>query len=273
MNKKEFISSIEELHKNQKLGADLDFATSEAYNLLKTNISFSLSKKEEGGQLIGISSASPQEGKSYTSINLCYSLACDGNKVLLLDGDLRRPSIGKSLKHSEKPGLSNMLAGQVGVEAIATGILHDNMSVLFSGDVPPNPSKLIRSDEMKNLLHMLSLEYDYIIIDLPPVNSVADAIGISKMIDGMILVVKHAFTRKKDLSEAVRQLRFVDANILGIIYNGYTTGSSYYKSKKYYKYYRKSNYYYTSSEGYQNEDAEETKEVEPATESNELEKE
>ena len=254
MKKKDMISSIEELHKNQKLGADLDFATSEAYNLLKTNIAFSLPKKEKGGQIIGISSASPQEGKSYTSINLCYSLAVDGNKVLLLDSDLRRPSIGKSLKHSETPGLSNMLAGQAGVEAIVPNMLHENLSVLFSGDVPPNPSKLIRSDEMSNLLDMLAQDYDYIVVDLPPVNSVSDAIGISKKLDGIIMVVKHAFTRKKDLSEAVRQLRFVNANILGIIYNGFTTGSSYYKSKKYYKYYRKSNYYYTSSNGYENED-------------------
>ena len=254
--KKDKISSIERLHENQKLGSELDFASSEAYNLLKTNVSFSLEKKENSGHIIGITSPSPQEGKSYTVINFAYSLASDGHKVLIIDGDMRRPSIGKSLKHSEKPGLSNMLTGQAGVEAVVPNMLHENLSVLFSGDVPPNPSKLIRSEEMTNILTMFQQEYDYVIVDLPPVNSVSDAIGISEKVDGMIVVAKHAFTRKKDLAEAIRQLKFVNANILGVIYNGYTTGSSYYKSRKYYKYYKKSNYYYTSTQGYQNENEE-----------------
>ncbi len=247
------------LHENQKFGADLDFSAVEAYNLLKTNVSFSMNIEKGKAAVIGITSPSPQEGKSYTSINYSYSLAADGYKVLLIDSDMRRPSIGHSLKHKSKPGLSELLVTKVENpdDVIVKGLLHDNLSILFSGSIPPNASKLVRSLEMEKLLEEFRKQYDYIIVDLPPVNSVSDAIGISKYLDGIIVVIKHSYTRKRDLLEALRQLKFVEANILGVVYNSYSReGSYYYKKHHYYKYYRK-NYYY-NSDYYREEETEET---------------
>ena len=228
----------------RKIGKDLDFGGIEAYNLLKTNLSFLLPKTNGRGKVVGITSSEPQEGKSFTSINLSYSLASDGYKVLLIDCDMRKPSIHRSLELQQAPGLSNLLVKDI-EEPIQKG-LHDNMSVLLSGDIPPNPSNLVRSSAMEKLLEKYSKEYDYVIVDLPPVNSVSDPIAISSYLDGMVLVIKHAYTRRKVLNEAIRQLKFAKANILGFVYNGWTSGSKYYFRKK--NYYQYSSYYSSSYE-------------------------
>ena len=228
----------------QKFGDQLNFAAAEAYNLLRTNVSFALPGKE-GGKIIGVTSPCPQEGKSYTSINLCYALAKNGSKVLLIDADMRRPSIAKSLGVKPAPGLSNILSRQADIMAY-TDILHENVSVIVSGDIPPNPSELLGSEAMKQLLEKMSQQYDYIIIDLPPVVSVSDALIISKFIDGIMVVLRHGHTRRKNVQETVRQLRFVEARILGFVYNGYRRGGGYYKkARKYYKYYK---YYRSDSD-------------------------
>jgi len=227
----------------KKFASELDFASAEAYNLLRTNISFSLAEKEGVGRLIGVSSPCPQEGKSFTSINLAYALAKDGHKVLLIDGDMRRPSVAGVLEMSRTPGLSNLLAGGKEEEIVHIGVLHENLNVLLSGDIPPNPSELLGSDRMQSLITSFSEKYDYVIVDLPPVTAVADPLVISKLLDGIIVVVRHEFTRKKNVREAVRQLRFAEVRILGFVYNGYHTGSSrYYKRSG--KYYRKNYYTY-----------------------------
>ena len=218
-----------------KLVAELNFATKEAYNLLRTNLYFSLPDKT-GGKIIGITSACPQEGKSTTSVNISYSLAEAGHKVLLIDSDMRRPSVAKVLELPKSPGLSNVLAGD-GKDAIHKDVLHDQMSVLLSGDIPPNPSELVSSEKMNSMLEAFRKEYDYVIIDLPPVNSVSDPIAISKFIDGTVVVVRHGHTRRKEVLEAVRQLKFAEANILGFVYNAYKKSGSFgkYKYNSYYK--------------------------------------
>lgn len=235
---------------DQKLGADLDFASAEAYNLLRTNVSFALPGKQ-GCKIIGITSACPQEGKSFTSINFAYALAKNGSRVLLLDGDMRRPSIAASLDLSRVPGLSNVLTRQNEVEEVLhKNILNENLTVLLSGNIPPNPSELLGSEEMKALLDRMSADYDYIIVDLPPVISVSDALVISKYLDGIVLVLRHGFTRRRNVQEAIRQLRFVEARILGFVYNGYRSGSSYYRtSRRYYRYGKYYRYYEYSSRG------------------------
>ena len=227
----------------KKFAGDLDFASAEAYNLLRTNISFSLAGKT-GARLIGVSSPCPQEGKSFTSINLSYSLAKDGQKVLLIDADMRRPSVSTVLEYSRTPGLSNLLAGGDPAEIIHTGVLHDNLDVLFSGDIPPNPSELLGSEVMGTVMNAFSEKYDYVIVDLPPVTAVADPLIMSKRLDGILVVIRHNQTKKKNAREAVRQLRFSGVRILGFVYNGYHQGSSRYYKKS--KYYRKSYYTYES---------------------------
>jgi len=227
----------------QKLGKDLNFATSEAYNYLKTNLVFSIPKKENSAIVVGITSAIPQDGKSYTAINLAYSLASDGNKVLLISADMRKPSIEKSLDLTQSPGLSNILTDFKAKRRVVSA-LHENLFILTSGNCPPNPSKLMSSNEFEMLIEELKPNYKYILMDLPPVNSVSDPIAVSKLLDGIILICRHQHTRKKELREAVSKLRFVNANIIGIVYNGFSHASSYYyKRKKYERYakYKKEN--------------------------------
>lgn len=223
-----------------KLGPDMDFASTEAYNLLRTNISFSLPDME-GGKIIGVTSSCPQEGKSTTSINLSYALAEAGHKVLLIDSDMRRPSICKALNLNMAPGLSNLLAGNATEEDVRHGVLHPCLSVLLSGDVPPNPAELISSAKMGSVLESFRAEYDYVIVDLPPVNLVSDPLAMSKYVDGVIVVVRHERTRKSDVIETVRQLRFVGARILGFVYNGYKRGREHYYTS------HESDYYYASA--------------------------
>lgn len=201
----------------RKIGKDLDFASAEAYRLLRTNLAFSLPDKTTG-KIIGITSPCPQEGKSTTSLNLSYALAEVGNKVLLIDADMRRPSISKMLDLPRSPGLSNLLTEDC-VDAVRAGVLHENLSILFSGDLPPNPSELIGSDKLKKCMIDFAEKYDYIIVDLPPVVAVSDPLAMSPNIDGMVLVVRHGHSKKRDVQEAMRQLRLVGANVLGFVYN------------------------------------------------------
>ena len=214
-----------------KMGSELDFASSEAYNRLRMNLSFAIPDKPTG-KIVGITSSVPSEGKSYTAINLAYSLAKNGLRVLIIDGDMRRPTISNKLGLPSKPGLSNMLIRQV-ENAVVASPLHGNMNVLVSGTTPPNPSELIGIPEMQRLLEMFSHQYDYVILDLPPVNSVSDPVVVSRFIDGMIIVTRHAHAQKRDIIDTVHQLEFCNVKILGFVYNGYSTKTSYYRHGKY----------------------------------------
>lgn len=199
------------------VGADLDYASREAYNLLRTNISYAF-PDTEGGKVVGICSSRPQEGKSTTAINFAFSLAEAGNRVLLVDGDMRRPSVYETVGVDMEPGLSEILSGKSEVK-IHKSLMHENMSVLTSGYIPPNPSELIGSQKMKNLLDGFRAEYDYIVVDLPPVLAVSDPVAVSKCLDGIILVVRHAKTRRRDIVESIRQLEYAGVKILGFVYN------------------------------------------------------
>lgn len=222
----------------RKIASELDFASLEAYNLLRTNIAFSLPKKN-GARLIGVSSPNPQEGKSFTSINLAYSLAKDGHKVLLIDGDMRRPTLASVLSVLNPRGLSNILVDDDIEDAVNHGILHENLDVICSGALPPNPSELLGSKAMDELMERFRIMYDFVIVDLPPVNAVADPLIASKRLDGTVIVIRHGYTKKKNVRAAIRQLRFAEIKVLGYVYNGYSRGSKYYKSKS-------NNRYYTS---------------------------
>lgn len=235
----------EESKKAAAFGSYLDFASKEAYNLLRTNILFSIADKQGKGKTIGITSSIPHEGKSYTAINLSYAIAKEGHKTLLISADMRKPSIESTIGIKSKFGLSNILVGESGTGVIASG-LNDNLFFLPAGIIPPNPSELLGKERMKDLIEEFENEYEYVIVDLPPINVVADALVVGKILDGMILIVRHGLTRRKELIEALRKLKYVQAHILGVVYNGYNhSRGNNYKGSYYKKYgYKSSSYYY-----------------------------
>jgi len=228
-------------HDNQKtLHKNLEFTATEQYKLIRANLDFTL-PPDEKCPVIGVTSSMRSEGKSTTSVNLSYVFAEKGRKVLLIDADMRIPSIAKKLDIDRVPGLSDLLRGQGMEIADIKPYLLDNWHILPSGEIPPNPSELLGSRRMQRLLDKLKEIYDYIIIDLPPVNIVSDAISISGLISGMIVVVREEYTEKKALERCFRQLKLSNVNILGCVMNGAKSGNgSYgkYKKYRYYKYYR-----------------------------------
>ena len=231
--------------KAPKFGEDLDFASKEAYNLFRTNLAFSFPNYGDRCRIVGITSPCPQEGKSHTAINLAYSLAKDGLKTLLIDGDMRKPSIAQKLDMKLSPGLSNRLIQDNLEGTIRENVLHPNLSIMTAGDIPPTPSELIGSGAMEKLLKDFSKDYQYIIVDLPPVLMVADPLIISKYLDGVVIILRHRQTRHSDIKETVRQLKFVQAKIFGFVYNEYSSDRGGYYYRRYYKDY---GYYYGRSE-------------------------
>lgn len=225
------------LHKN------LQFTATEQYKLLRANLEFTI---PEGTKcpVIGVTSSMRGEGKSTTAVNLSYVLAEKGSKVLLIDGDLRIPSLAKKLDLLATPGLTDVLLGKhTQMERYKSSIL-DTWYILPSGNIPPNPSELLGSKRMEATLEMLREQFDYIVIDLPPVNIVSDALSVSHLTTGMIVVIREDYTERKELEHCFRLLKLSNVNVLGCVMNeAKANGGSYgrYKKYRYYKYYR---YYY-----------------------------
>ena len=233
------------------IGSSISFAASEAYKLLRTKLQFSFSD-ERNSRVIGVSSALTGEGKSLSSVNLAYMLSQLDKKVILIDCDMRRPSLAAKLPIQKTPGLSAYLSGQVHMADLIQkcGIEHeeDAFHVVAAGRNPPNPIELLSSARMEKLLEGLRQIYDYIILDLPPVSEVSDALAVAKQTDGMLLVVRQHYCNRPALSDTARQFEFVGAKILGVVYNctsdhvqGYGYRKGYYK--RYYKRYYHRNYY------------------------------
>lgn len=246
------------------IGSNLSFAGAEAYKLLRTNIMFSFSGDEKC-RIIGMTSSYRGEGKSLTCLNLAYSLAEAKQKVLLVEGDMRLPTLAKRLNFRSSPGLSNLL---VGLNTVSDAIQQfpvsaedaDNLflDVIVSGDIPPNPSELLGSPRMQSLVRTLRERYDYILLDLPPVTAVTDALVSSRLSDGMVVVVRSSVAVRGALAETMRQLQQVGARVLGFVFNGAGEGGGYYKGRNYggrRYYYRgynnrySSNYYYSQDPG------------------------
>lgn len=201
------------------IGSRLSFAAAEAYKLLRTNLMFSFAD-EESRRIIGITSSLKGEGKSLTAINLAYTIAETGKKVLLMECDLRIPTLAKRLQLNLKSGLSNLLVGlNSASEVVQKGVLLETLDVMPAGDVPPNASELLESNRMKYTLDKLSEYYDYILLDLPPVTAVSDALIASKLTSGMVVVVRQDYAGKAALAETMRQLKYVNAKVLGFVFN------------------------------------------------------
>ena len=241
------------------MGSNMSFAASEAYKLLRTKLQFSFAG-DNNCRVIGLSSALSGEGKSLTSINLAYSLSQLDKKVILIDCDMRRPTLAEKLNVRKKPGLSSHLTGQCGLEELVQycGISGDEQAfhVIAAGQNPPNPVELLSSPKMLEALDALRRHYDYVIMDLPPVGEVTDAMAVAKIVDGMLLVVRQNYCNKIALSDAVQQFDFIGTKMLGVIFNCTTegTGKGYYKKGYYKKGYYRGYYRQSARSSYENND-------------------
>ena len=240
----------------------MNFTGREAYKMLRTNLIFTLTDSPKCKK-IGVTSSIRGEGKSTVSINLAYTIATSNSKVLLIDLDMRLPSVGKKLGIDYHFGLSDYLANKV----VKKDIIHNlpqykNLDVILSGTIPPNPSELIGSEALAKFVKTLELSYDYIIFDLPPVNIVTDALAAKDLMDGQLVIVREGYSDKYSLSNCIRQLQFVEMNILGFVltnaggdatyYNKYSKRN--YRYKKYYNGYKSYKYGYGyKSHGYYKE--------------------
>lgn len=224
------------IDKQKKMLCDeLSFAGAEAYKQLRTNIIFSL-PRDKDSVVIGMTSSQMGDGKSTTSINLAYSLAQSGKKVLLIEGDMRLPYMAKRLELKETPGLSDYLAGESELsEVIQPTNVSASFDAMSAGSIPPNPSELLSGAPMKQLLQGLHGHYDYILLDMPPLNAVTDAASLADVIDGYVLVVRQEQTSMRAVDDAMRALKIVNGKVLGFVVNdvrnhehGYGYGNSYY---------------------------------------------
>lgn len=197
------------------------FAYAEAYKSLRTNMNFVTMNGKY--KKIVVTSSIPNEGKSSISINLATTLAQKGAKVILIDCDMRSPSIHKylSIKQEFDKGLSNLLAGAVSIEDCMIQNPAINFAVIPSGDIPPNPSELLESPDMKNLLDTLAAQFDYVICDTPPATVVTDSAIVSRYCDGVLLVIRQKFATCEQVRKAKQNLDAVGANIIGAILDRY----------------------------------------------------
>lgn len=206
----------------------LSFGAAEAYKLLRTNLQFALPDKP--CRIIGVTSSVRGEGKSTTSVNLSYTLAQSGKRVLLVDADMRLPSVATKLEIPGKPGLSNLLAGLNNEKScLMVSNYFDNWYIMAAGDIPPNPSELLGSDRMHSLLERYTKFFDYIVIDLPPIDVVTDALVISQWTDGLILVVRQNYTERKALNSCMYQISKLGAKFLGFVMTDAAMGEGSYR--------------------------------------------
>lgn len=230
-NKKNNQKIVTNDHRNNILDENSSFALREAYKNLRTNIRFFLN--QDGCKKFCITSSTMGEGKSVTTLNLAISFAENGHKVLLIDADMRRPSLGNLLMRKVSPGLSNVLAGMEDKKNVIHKNVYSNLDVILSGDVPPNPSELLDSERMKDLMDSVSKEYDYVLVDVPPVNAVSDARVIAKLLDGVLYLVRQKQTELDAVKHGIAQLKLAEARMLGFIINGINPEENKYCYKEY----------------------------------------
>lgn len=218
---------------------ELDFKCNEAYKSLRTNIQFC----GNNVKVICFTSCLPNEGKSNVSFNLAVSFSESGKKVAFIDADLRRSTIiGRYKPDQAVHGLTHYLSGQKEINEIIYETNIPNLDIVFTGPVPPNPSELLSSDYFIDILSILRDEYDYVVIDTPPLGSVTDSAIVSRYCDGTILVIEANSTSYKYAQKVKRQLEQVNSKILGAVLNKENKSDVYKHYKKKYRKYEK-NYY------------------------------
>ncbi|MGO4345397.1 CpsD/CapB family tyrosine-protein kinase [Paenibacillus sp. MCAF9] len=190
---------------------------SEGYRMLRTNIEFSTINQKL--QIIMVTSSKPSEGKSTTCANMAVAFAQASKKVLLIDADLRKPSQHHIFGKSNRSGLTTALLNQLKLEDIIQFTNTDNLSIIQAGPTPPNPSELLSSEQMAELLKTARERYDVVIIDTPPIMSVTDAQIVATQSDGVVLVIDSGKVKKDVALKAKASLEHVKANLIGVVLN------------------------------------------------------
>lgn len=233
------VSQQEVMESKKIIGVNIGFAAAEAYKLLRTKLQYSFTDDQKC-RVIAVSSAFAGEGKSISGVNLVSSLAQLGKRVLILDCDMRRPTLAEKLSLLKYPGLSEYLTGSIDMDAVVqTSDLSGEATpfyVITAGTNPPNPIELLNSEKMRLMLEQLRQSYDYIVLDLPPVGDVSDALVASKITDGVLLVVRQDYATRPAVKEAVQQFEFVHAKVLGILMTSTSDFGGGYKRKYGYRY-------------------------------------
>lgn len=189
---------------------------SEGYRAIRINLQFAGADKAL--QVVGVTSSSPGEGKSTTVANLAIVMAQDNKKVLLVDCDLRKPTQHKKFE-IEQDGLTNTLVRGKALDALVQHDVFPNLDILASGLIPPNPSELLGSHKMAEVIAWARDHYDYVLIDLPPILAVVDAAVIGNMVDGVLMVVASGSMTPNEAMDAKKRLQQAGVTILGVILN------------------------------------------------------
>lgn len=237
MNNKPASPAKEETARNH---AKKPFHIVEAYKTLRTNLLFTLATAER--RSVVLTSAEPHAGKSTTAANLSIVMAQTNFKVLLIDADMRNPSLDRVFRVSRTNGLSKVLCGMQTAEGAIMKQVAPNLDLLPSGPIPPNPQELLCSEEMARLLKAAEEMYDYIFIDMPPVNLVADALMLTNETAGVLLVVREGQTTYDELRQAQEAIQNenIGGRILGTVLTDTRHKNGVYKQK----YYKSSDYRY-----------------------------
>lgn len=218
-----------------RLNKNTTFQIVEAYKTIRTNLLFALSPMKE--KMVLVSSAEPSAGKSTVCSNLAITMAQTNARVLLLDTDMRKPTQHKIFRLSNDMGLSKLLGGFSGLDETIYRQVVPNLDVILSGPIPPNPSELLGSSKMEELLSLVSSQYDYIFVDGTPVNVVADSMVIAPRMAGTLLVVRQQQTTYEEIQKAVELIRGVHGNILGVVITDVKQKNKMYGNYKSYKSY------------------------------------
>lgn len=214
------------------------FAVIEGYKIARTNLMFSLAASEK--KFVAFTSWSKGEGKSTATANMAISLAQMGKKVILIDADLRKPNIHNLLKLNNDSGFSEVLGKfkQLG-EVIHTEVL-PCLDVITSGPIPPNPSELLGSMQVKDVFEKLEERYDYILFDTPPIGLVTDALMLKDYIAGYVVVVRERSTTHGDIENLIQNIKLADTQILGFLEVGCKVSEGKYRNRAGYNYYYRS---------------------------------
>lgn len=223
------------------------FQIVEAYKTIRTNLLFALGTTEN--KAVVISSAEPNAGKSTVSCNLAITMAQTGARVLLIDADMRKPSQHKTFRVKKANGLSRLVSGQIELEDCLCREVAHGLDLIPSGALPPNPSELLSSDAMRELLERLSVQYDYIFIDTPPLGVVADSLVLSDCTAGTILVTRQGQTTYEELQSATESIKNVNGTLLGVVISDMRENPRSYGRYEKYRYYKAYDYSYSTVTG------------------------